>query len=118
MSQLYKFLATIQADGGIYDDEVPSIREKLCEDGDLDADGVQLLIELYCETENRCPAFDHLFFSVLEKVLLADGKITPSDEYYLLKLRYSDREVREPEREFLRRLRKQLPERPASFEAL
>src|SRR5438034_11236114 len=105
MSQLYKFLATIQADGGIYDEEVPLIREKLCEDGELDADDVKLLVELYCDTENRCPAFDDLFFSVLEKVFLADGQITPSEEFYLLKMLYSDREIREPEREFLRRLR-------------
>jgi hypothetical protein len=118
MSQLYSFLATIQADGGIGDDEVPLIREKLTKDNQLDVDDVKLLVELYCDAENRCPAFDKLFFSVLEKVFLADGQITPSEEYFLLKLLYSDREIREPEREFLRRLRKQLPQRSASFEAL
>jgi hypothetical protein len=31
---------------------------------------------------------------------------------------YSDREIREPEREFLRKLRKQTPVRSASFESL
>jgi hypothetical protein len=50
--------------------------------------------------------------------LLADGQFTPREEFYLLKMLYSDREIREQEREFLRRLRKQLPARSADFEAL
>lgn len=118
MSKLHQFLAKIQANGAITDDEVPTIRKKLSADGRLDLDDVKLLIELYCDTGNRCPAFDELFFSVLERVLLTDEAIQPSEEFYLLKMLYSDREVREPERQFLRRLRKQLPERSASFEAL
>ena len=118
MSQLYKFLATIQANGDISDDDVVLIRQKLHEDGQLDVDDVKLLVELYCETGNRSPAFDTLFFSVLEKVLLSDGQIAPSEEFYLLKMLYSDREIREPEREFLRRVRKQLPHKSPSFEAL
>ena len=118
MSQHYQFLSSIQANGAITDDEVALIRQKLSEDNQLDAADVKLLIELYCDTGNRCAAFDSLFFTVLEGVLLSDSQITPSEEFYLLKMLYSDREIRESEREFLRRLRKQLPQRTASFEAL
>jgi hypothetical protein len=118
MSKLYQFLAKIQANGKICDEEVSLIRQKIGDDGQLDGDDVKLLVTLYCETADRCPAFDTLFFSVLEKVLLTDGQISPSEEYYLLKMLYSDREVRQPEREFLQRLRKQLPQRTASFEHL
>ena len=118
MSKLRQFLAKIQANGAITDDEVPSIRHRLSADNRLDLDDVKLLVELYCNTGNRCPAFDELFFSVLERVLLTDEAIQPSEEFYLLKMLYSDREIREPERQFLRRLRKALPERSPSFEAL
>ena len=118
MSQHYQFLASIQANGAITDDEVALIRQKLSADNQLDAADVKLLIELYCDTENRCATFDTLFFSVLEGVLLNDGQITPSEEYYLLKMLYSDREIHEPEREFLRRLRKQVPARTSSFDTL
>jgi len=118
MSQFYQFLAKIQAKGQISDDDVPLVRQKLHDEGQLNIDDVKLLIELYCDTQNRCPAFDRLFFSVFEKVLLADGQISPSEEFYLLKMLYSDREVREPERDFLRRLRKKLPNRTESFETL
>ena len=118
MSQFHQFIAKIQADGRICDDDVQSIRRQLEADGQLDMADVKLLVELYCGTKDRPPAFDSLFFAVLEKVFLSDGQISPSEEYYLLKMIYSDREIREPEREFLRRLRKQVPERTASFEAL
>jgi hypothetical protein len=118
MSQLHQFLEEIQANGTITEDEVPSIRQKLSADGRLDLEDVKLLIELYCDSKSRCSTFDELFFSVLERVFLSDEAILPSEEFYLLKMLYSDREVREPERDFLRRLRKQLPQRSPSFEAL
>ena len=118
MSQFYRLLEQIQADGGITDDEILPIRQYVNADGKLDIDDVKLLVELYCDADNRCPAFDELFFSTLEKVFLTDGQISPSEEFYLLKMLYSDREIREPEREFLRKLRKQLPTRSISFESL
>jgi hypothetical protein len=118
MSQFHQFLATIQRDGVISDSEVPLIRQKLNEDGQLDVQDVKLLIELYCESKGRSSEFDSLFFSVLEEVFLRDGQITPDEEYYLLKMLYSDREIREVELEFLRRLCKQLPKRSQSFDAL
>ena len=118
MSQFYQLLAQIQADGGVTEDEILPIRQQIEADGKLDIDDVKLLVELYCDADNRCPAFDDLFFSTLETVFLADGQITPSEEFYLLKMLYSDREIREPERQFLRQLRKQLPTRSASFESL
>jgi len=118
MSKLYKFLSKFQSKGRINSEDVPLIREKIGEDGQLDIDDVKLLVELYCDTPNRCPEFDSLFFSTLETVFLTDNEIKPSEEYYLLKMLYGDRDVCELEREFLRRLRKQLPERSVSFEAL
>ena len=118
MSQFYKLLARIQADRGITEDEIQPIRQQLDADSQLDLDDVKLLVELYCNADSRCQAFDDLFFAVLEKVFLTDGQISPSEEFYLLKMLYSDREIREPEREFLRKLRKQSKSRSASFEAL
>jgi uncharacterized tellurite resistance protein B-like protein len=118
MSQLCQFLANIQADGGISEDEVPLIRQKVEEDGQLDVNDVKLLIQLYCEAKNRCPSFDELFFSVLEEVIVSDGQLSLSEEYFLLKMLYAGREVREPERAFLRRLRKQLPKGSQGFEEL
>jgi hypothetical protein len=118
MSQFHQFVERIQADGRICDEDVLLVGEQLEADGKLDIADVKLLVELYCYTKDRSLAFDNLFFVVLEKVFLHDGQITADEEFYLLKLIYSDRKITEREREFLRKIRKQIPERTASFETL
>lgn len=118
MSQFHQLLSHIQADNRISEDEAAVLGEHLVADGAVNIDDVKLLVELYCHTETRCPAFDKLFFTTLEGVFLTDGQITPSEEFYLLKMLYSDREIGQPEREFLQNLRQQLPQRSASFESL
>ena len=118
MSQFHQFIEKIQADEKICDADVLLISQQIEADGQLDLADVKLLVELYCGAKDRSAAFDNLFFTVLEKAFLADGKITASEEFYLLKMIYSDRVIGERELEFLRQLRKQLPERTASFEAI
>ena len=118
MSRLHDFVATTLADRRISDAEVPLIREKLYADGELSQGDVKLLVELYCGTEEPSPSFDRLFFAVLEEVLLADGEISASEQYYLLKMLYSDRVIRDQERDFLRKLRTKLPSRSPEFESL
>lgn len=118
MSRLYDFLQDNLADRKITDAEVPAIRERLYADGQLNLDDVKLLIELYCEADSRCPAFEKLFFSVLEDVLLEDGEIQPGEQYYLLKMLYSDREIQQPERAFLQSLRQRASVRTPEFNAL
>jgi hypothetical protein len=118
MSQFHQFIERIQADEKICDADVLLIGQQLEADGQLDIADVKLLVELYCGAKQRSAAFDNLFFMVLERVFLNDKQISPSEEFYLLKMIYSDRVISEREREFLKKLRKQIPERSASFEAL
>jgi len=118
MSRLHDFVTTTLADRQISDDELPLIREKLYADGELSQGDVKLLVELYCGCDEPSPSFSRLFFAVLEEVLLADDEISPSEQFYLLKMLYSDRIVREDERAFLRKLRAKLPSRSPEFESL
>ena len=118
MSSFHQFISTVLADKTIDDSKVPLIRERIYEDGRLDLDDVKLLVELYCGALEYCPAFEDLFFSVLEEVILADGQIQPSEQFYLLKMVYSDRVVRDREREFLLKLRKSVTSVSPDFEAL
>ena len=113
-----QFLADMLADKKIDEAEVPVIREYLDRDGPLDLEDVKLLIELYCTAREYCPAFEDLFFEVLEKVMLADGQIGPAEQFYLLKMLYSDRHVREREKEFLLRLRRRATHSSPEFDAL
>ena len=94
------------------------IRNAIEEDGKLDLADVKLLVELLSNASEVCPAFDELFFPVLKEALLADGKITLDEHFYLLKMLYSDGHVRECEREFLFTLRDELDEISPEFEAL
>ena len=97
---------------------MPLILEHLYQDGCLDLDDVKLLVELYCGATEYCSAFEDLFFSVLEEVFLADGKIQASEQYYLLKMLYSDREIRDREKQFLLKLRETADHTTPEFEAL
>ena len=118
MNATYQFLADMLADRKIDEAEVPVIREYLYRDGPLDLDDMKLLVELYCAAKEYCPAFEDLFFEVLEKVMLADGQVGPSEQFYLLKMLYSDRQIREREKEFLHRLRRLATRTTAEFDAL
>jgi uncharacterized tellurite resistance protein B-like protein len=118
MPRLQDVVSTKLADRVISDDEVSQIREIIDEDGKLDLDDVKLLVELYTQAEERCQAFDDLFFSVLEEVIVEDGEVSPSEQYYLLKMLYSDREILPRERDFLQRLRKLISRPSPEFEAL
>ena len=118
MTRLQDFVAKKLSDRKICEAEVPLIRERVYADGQTNLDDVKLLIELYCNADSRCAAFDEFFFEVLEDVLLEDGEIQPSEQFYLLKMLYSDREIRQPERQFLQNIRQRVKNRPPEFEAL
>ena len=118
MSRFHQFVATTLLDKRIDDTEVRLIREHLYQDGRLDIEDVKLLVELYCEATEYCSAFEELFFAVLERVMLADGEIQPSEQFYLLRMLYSDRQIRDRERDFLRKLRATATRTTPEFEAL
>ncbi|NUQ64198.1 MAG: hypothetical protein HUU20_17140 [Pirellulales bacterium] len=118
MNQFHQFVSTVLSGNGITPAEVHRIRDELYRDGRLNLDDVKLLVELYCQARSHCPAFEDLFFDVLEQVILADGEIQPSEEFYLLKMLYSDREVRPREKQFLADLAAKATHTTPAFEAL
>jgi hypothetical protein len=118
VSPFHRFVSEALADQKIDDADMLPLEEALFEDGQLDLDDVKLLVELYCNARERSPAFEELFFSVLEHVFLADGEVQASEQFYLLKMLYSDREIGQPEREFLQRLKAKAASRAPEFAAL
>ena len=118
MSDFHQFVSTILADKTIDDSEVHLIRDRIYQDGLLDLEDVKLLVELYCGAREYCPAFEDLFFSVLEEVILEDGQIQPSEQFYLLKMVYSDRVIHDREREFLLKLQASASSVSPDFQAL
>jgi len=118
VNESYQLLSTVLADKKIEESEVALIREYLYRDGDLNLEDVQVLVGLYCEASEYCPAFEKLFFEVLDEVILADGEIQPSEQFYLLKMLYSKRVIRDREKDFLINLKRKAKRTTPEFEAI
>ena len=118
MGHLHQFRSVLLRDRRITDDEVDVIRDYIHQDGRLDLDDVKLLVELLSNAVEVCPAFDDLFFPALKEVILADGRIGLDEQFFLLKMLYSDGHVRDAEKRFLLELRREAKEITPEFEAL
>ena len=118
MGSLFRIQSELLADGKITEGEVERIREYIHANGQLDIDDVKLLVNLLVEAKEVCPAFDDLFFPALKKVILTDGCIGLDEQYYLLKMLYGDKQIRDRERVFLKELRAEAREVSPEFEGL
>jgi len=118
MSQLQETLDHCLQDRKITADEVGAIRSQLEQDGQLDLEDVRFLVTLLNESTQVCDEFDALFFPVLKQVVLTDGRIGQDEQFYLLKMLYSDGNVRESEKQFLLELRNEATEITPEFDAL
>jgi hypothetical protein len=105
-------------DRRITDNDVKVIRRYIEEDGKLDMDDLRFLVGLLSEADEVCPAFDELFFPALKEVILADGRIAPDEIFYLMKMLYSDGQIRESEKQFLLELSRETDEFPPEFQEL
>lgn len=118
MHHVGKVISKVLADDKICQQDLDLIGEAVVADGKLDLDDVKLLVELYCNARERDPAFDDVFFDTLEHVLLEDGEISATEQFYLLKMVYSDHEILPRELDFLTRIRATMNARCPDFERL
>ncbi|MBN2294180.1 MAG: hypothetical protein JXM70_17265 [Pirellulales bacterium] len=118
MPNLYQLRSELLQDGRITDNEVEVIQDHIRSDGRLDLEDVKFLVELLCGAREVCAAFDDLFFPILKEVILEDGRIGQDEQFYVLKMLYTDGHIRENEKQFLRQLRKEAKEINPEFEAL
>ena len=118
MANLYQLRAQLLRDQRIMDDEVALIREYIERDGKLDLDDVRFLVDLLSDAREVCPAFDDLFFPILREVILADGRIGLDEHFYLLKMLYSNGQIRHRERQFLSELSAAVEQASPEFDAL
>jgi hypothetical protein len=118
MGHLHELRSELLRDRKISQDEVRVIRDYIQQDGKLDLDDVKFLVELLSDANEVSPEFDRLFFPALKEVILGDGQIGMDEQFYLLKMLYSDGHVRDSEREFLLELRRDATEVTPEFDAL
>ena len=118
MSRLRELQSAVLQDGKITLDEVDAIRNYIREDGQLDLEDVKALVELLAHAKEVCPEFDELFFPALKEVVLSDGRIGCDEQFYLLKMLYSDGHIRDSERKFLAQLQREAVETTPDFDLL
>lgn len=97
----------ILADGRIGDSETALLRRAILDDGVVDREEVNFLIELKRDAVQVHPAFDKFLFQVLRKVLLRDGMIADAEVHWLRSILTSDGRISIEEVGFLRELRRE-----------
>ncbi len=102
MANLFKLEQELLRDGRITKDEVSRIRAQIESDGKLDYDDVIFLVNLVANASDVCQEFDDLFFPAMRTILLEDGVIGMDEQYQLLRMLYSDGNVRPSERSSLK----------------
>ena len=118
MDRLHQLLDHVLQDKRITRDEVQIINEFISADGKLDLADVRFLVELLVGAKEVCAEFDEMFFPVLKNVFMKDGRIDPSEQFYLLKTLYGDGVIRPVELKFLMELRREAVEVTAEFDEL
>ena len=118
MAGLNQLRSQLLNDGKITEKEVEIIRAHVWEDGCLDLSDVKFLVELLSDADEVCLEFDDFFFPMLKRVVLADGRVGYDEQFYLLKMLYSDGHVRESERQFLRELLRDATDVTPEFQEL
>ena len=118
MGRLHQLQAQLLVDRRITEHDVNVIRRYIQEDGKLDLDDVKFLVGLLSDADEVCPAFDELFFPALKEVILADGRIGTDEQFYLLKMLYSDGHIRQSEKQFLLELTRDAKQVSPEFQAI
>ncbi|MCE9533961.1 MAG: hypothetical protein K8T89_22990 [Planctomycetes bacterium] len=94
------------------------IRALLPETGEPSRDDLRVLLDMRTEARVVCPAFDSYFFPAFKANLLADGKISTTEQFEILRMLYSGGGIDATERRFLQDLRRALREPSPEFEAM
>lgn len=105
-------------DGVIDEAEVEIIRQHVYADGHIDLEDMKFLVELRCEARRVCPAFEKLFFPALKMHILADGVVSLSEQFYLLKMLVADGKIDANEKKFLQELKREVERPTPEFDAL
>jgi len=97
------------ADGRICDTETSLMRRALLAGG-LDREEIGFVVRLKRVAITVHPSFDELVCEVLRAVVLADGRVSDDEAEWLRSIIFADGKVSEVERDFIIRLRAEVPQ--------
>lgn len=117
----YKHLAKklLLANGKVTDQEAEILRQAIYADGLFDKHELAFLIELRHAVRGQTSAgFDQLFFSVLKRIILADGRISAREVELLRSALFADGVASPAEKALLQELRREAKSFDPSFQVL
>jgi uncharacterized tellurite resistance protein B-like protein len=112
------------ADGVIDDTEVKILRRELWDDGKIDKEEVDFLIDLRNTAQKKAkggelsPAFENLFFKAIEDNVMADGVIDTKEANWLRKMLFADGKIDAREKKFLQKIKKEAKKVSPAFQTL
>ena len=95
----------ILANGKIEGHEVVSLRALVSEDGVIDREEAEFLVDLYKRSNQVTPAYEKFFYQAIKQHVLADGAIDDERATWLRGLILRDGKVSEREKKLLRELK-------------
>ena len=111
--------AVLLADGKIDDAETKILRKELYEDGVIDKQEVDFLIDLRNKAKgNVSPAFTKFFFKAIKDNVLKDGQIDTAEAKWLRAMLFADGKIDADEKKFMRALMKGAKKVSPAFQQL
>jgi hypothetical protein len=98
--------------------ETDLLKRAILEDGVVDHEEVEFMVQLKREAVTVHPAFDKFLFRVLKRAVLANGKVSDEEALWLRKTLYADNRTAPAEVEFVKELRREAREVGPEFERL
>lgn len=110
MSALRPIKSKILREGedGVIDAQDFALIQSTLPPGPIADDDMKVLMELRSDARSVCSAFDAWFFPLFKEYLLADGQISPMEQFQILHMLYGGGGIDPAEKAFLQDLRKEL----------
>jgi hypothetical protein len=119
MPDFRRLRETILANGGRIDSpELELLRRELYAGGKIDRPAADFLVELHKRVQHTTPAFERFFYQAVKHHVLANGRIGAEETAWLRQMLFSDRRLRDEERQFLHELKGEARQVGPEFEAL
>jgi uncharacterized membrane protein YebE (DUF533 family) len=116
-------ISALLADGVIDDTEVRVLKRELYEDGQIDKEEVEFLIELRNQAQKKgkralSSTFENFFFKAIQDNVLQDGSIDAEEATWLRKMLFADNKIDEGEKKFLKKLKSSAKSTSPAFDRL
>jgi uncharacterized membrane protein YebE (DUF533 family) len=118
MLNLRKLEQDILATGKVDSQALEVLRQQIYDNGKINREKADFLVELHKRVQHRTPAFEHFCYQAIKDHVLADGHIDVEEAAWLRQMLFADGKIDDRERKFLHELKGEAKKLSPEFEAL